>query len=92
MLADSGTIYLNLLKLHTNKLPSPLGHSVLQKLPCLEVGSSCKIPQLLICLGGDFASLIRKSLSYCFSPSALGLVILDFTSCSESKPFDLPKY
>lgn len=48
MLGDPGTIYLKLLKLHMNKLSLFLGHSVLQKLPCLEEASSssCKISQV----------------------------------------------
>lgn len=43
-LGDPGTIYLKLLKLHMNKLSLFLGHSVLQKFPCLEEvsSSSCK--------------------------------------------------
>lgn len=81
MLGDPGTIYLKHLKLHMNKLSLFLGHSVLQKLPCLEEASSssCKISQVFICLSGDSASLIRKSLSCYFSTSVPGLVILDFT-------------
>lgn len=59
MPGDFGTIYLKLLKVQMTQLPLPLSHSCL-----VEGGSfSCKMPQLLICLNGKPASLIRESLS-----------------------------
>lgn len=81
MQGDPSTTHPNVLKVQMSQLSSPLSPSVLWKLPYLvEVGSSsCKMPQLLICLNGDPASLIRQSPSLYFSAPALGLVIPDST-------------